>query len=338
MPKLSVVMSVYKEPTEWITQSIDSILNQTFRDFEFIIINDNPEREENESLLNSYSQKDKRIVLIKNEQNLGLTKSLNIGINEAKGKYIVRMDADDYSFPERLEKQVQYMESHPEIVASGCYARLMNEEGKDIGYSDISTDIKELKAFIPFRTPIYHPSAIIRRVIDGELLLYNESFRYSQDYELWSRLIEKGIGNIPERLISYRTSKQQISSVHKNSMRDLDVQVREYVLKRYYLCDDEECNKLLSLYYCMAQKSDCSDIISALKTVNDKIVRKQEISIPAASKYLLNLYCLYLADHFSLYIAINKGCAMKNYLHVSSYRSVLSIIKRKIYNGIQKGN
>lgn len=338
MPKLSVVMSVYKEPTEWITQSIDSILNQTFRDFEFIIINDNPEREENESLLNSYSQKDKRIVLIKNEQNLGLTKSLNIGINEAKGKYIVRMDADDYSFPERLEKQVQYMESHPEIVASGCYARLMNEEGKDIGYSDISTDIKELKAFIPFRTPIYHPSAIIRRIIDGELLQYNESYRYSQDYELWSRLIEKGIGNIPERLISYRTSKQQISSVHKNSMRDLDVQVRKCVLRRYYLCDDSECNRVLSLYYCMAQKSDCNNIILALKTVNDKIVRKQEISIPAASKYLLSLYCLYLAAHFSLFIAINKGCAMKNYLHVSSYRSVLSIIKRKIYNGIQKGN
>ena len=109
MPKLSVVMSVYNEPTEWITQSIDSILNQTFRDFEFIIINDNPEREENESLLNSYSQKDKRIVVIKNEQNLGLTKSLNIGINEAKGDYIVRMDADDYSFPERFEKQVQFM-------------------------------------------------------------------------------------------------------------------------------------------------------------------------------------------------------------------------------------
>ena len=338
MPKLSVVMSVYKEPTEWITQSIDSILNQTFRDFEFIIINDNPEREENESLLNSYSQKDKRIVLIKNEQNLGLTKSLNIGINEAKGKYIVRMDADDYSFPERLEKQVQYMESHPEIVASGCYARLMNEEGKDIGYSDISTDIKELKAFIPFRTPIYHPSAIIRRIIDGELLQYNESYRYSQDYELWSRLIEKGIGNIPERLISYRTSKQQISSVHKNSMRDLDVQVRESVLKRYYLCDDNESNQIISLYYGMSQGADCNDIISALKTINNKIVRQHEISIPTASKYLLSLYCLYLADHFSMFIAISKGCAMKNYLHVSSYRSVLSIIKRKICNGIQKGN
>lgn len=327
-------MSVYKEPTEWITQSIDSILNQTFRDFEFIIINDNPEREENESLLNCYSQKDKRIVVIKNEQNLGLTKSLNIGINEANGEYIVRMDADDYSFPDRFEKQVQFMENHPEIVASGCYARLMNEEGKDIGYSDISTDIKVLKAFIPFRTPIYHPSAIIRRVIDGEFLQYNESFKYSQDYELWSRLIEKGIGNIPERLISYRTSKQQISSVHKNSMRELDVQVRENVLKRYYLCDENESNQIISLYYGMSQKSDCNDINTVLKTVKDKIVRKQEISIHAASKYLLSLYCLYLADHFSLFIAINKGCAMKNYLHVSSFRSVLSIIKRKIYTSV----
>ena len=93
--KLSVVMSIYKEPVEWMRQSIDSILNQTFTDFEFVIVNDNPIRSENRDILDEYSKKDFRIIVLSNDENIGLTKSLNKGLRISKGKYIARMDADD---------------------------------------------------------------------------------------------------------------------------------------------------------------------------------------------------------------------------------------------------
>ena len=101
MVAISVVMSVYNEPVDWIRQSIDSILNQTFRYFEFIIINDNPEGISQKKMLKDFAAKDNRIKIIENEENKGLTKSLNIGISKATGKYIARMDADDISMPDR---------------------------------------------------------------------------------------------------------------------------------------------------------------------------------------------------------------------------------------------
>ena len=114
-PKVSVVMSVYKEPVEWLHESIDSILNQTFSGFEYIIICDNPEYEEGILLLKGYAKKDNRIRLIFNKENIGLTKSLNIGISIAQGDYIARMDADDISEAKRFEKQLDFFESNPDF-------------------------------------------------------------------------------------------------------------------------------------------------------------------------------------------------------------------------------
>lgn len=109
--EVSVVMSVYNEPMEWISQSIESILNQSFTNFEFIIINDKPEGKEQIALINEYASQDQRIKIIQNEKNLGLTKSLNIGILHAKSKYIARMDADDISMPNRLKMQYEFMDN-----------------------------------------------------------------------------------------------------------------------------------------------------------------------------------------------------------------------------------
>ena len=117
---VSVLMSVYNEPEEWMRVAIDSILGQTFTDFEFIIINDNPKRKLNREILSDYAKQDKRIVILENEENIGLTKSLNKGLKVAKGKYIARMDADDISLSDRLEKQVNFMEEHPEVGVCGA--------------------------------------------------------------------------------------------------------------------------------------------------------------------------------------------------------------------------
>lgn len=104
-PLVSVVMAIYNEPVEWMRQAIDSILYQSFKDFEFIIINDNPIRVENKEILDEYSAKDSRVIVVLNEENIGLTKSLNKGLAIASGEYIARMDADDIAMPERLRMQ-----------------------------------------------------------------------------------------------------------------------------------------------------------------------------------------------------------------------------------------
>lgn len=119
MPQISVIMSVYKEPLDWMAQSIDSILNQIYSDFEFLIVDDNPTDDKLIYFLNDYQKKDSRIKIIVNEQNVGLTKSLNIAIKQAQGKYIARMDADDISCKNRFQVQYDYMEQHLEVDEIG---------------------------------------------------------------------------------------------------------------------------------------------------------------------------------------------------------------------------
>ena len=111
-PIISVIMSVYNEPLDWVQESIDSILQQTFGNFEFIIINDNPNNKELFDFLITNKIKDNRIIIINNDENIGLTKSLNKGLERAKGEYIARMDADDISLPERLEKQINFLNTN----------------------------------------------------------------------------------------------------------------------------------------------------------------------------------------------------------------------------------
>lgn len=115
-PMVSVLMSVYGEPLEWLREAVGSILQQTYTDFEFIIVNDNPEREELDGFLRESATGDRRIHIIRNPENIGLTKSLNIGLRECRGRYVARMDADDVSHSTRFEKQVAYMDAHPDVV------------------------------------------------------------------------------------------------------------------------------------------------------------------------------------------------------------------------------
>lgn len=217
MARVSVIMSVYKEPIEWLCQSIDSIINQTYNNFEFIIICDNPLYLEGKKLLEEYVKKDSRIVLVFNEENIGLTKSLNKGLSIAHGEYIIRMDADDVSMPNRIEKQIKFMDENPDIAASGTSAYIMR--GEKLKYSRRQTSSNYLLSMCIFESPINHPSSIFRRIIDGIEIKYDEKYKYSQDYALWLSLLEKHkISNVDEPLILYRISDEQISN-HSHSIQ-----------------------------------------------------------------------------------------------------------------------
>lgn len=235
-PTVSILMSVYKEPLEWIKISIDSILNQTFADFEFLIVNDNPDSKELEDFLMLYAEKDSRIKIIRNHINSGLTKSLNNGLIHCKGKYIARMDADDYSLPERLECQVRYMEENPEIVASSAMAHSWDGV-KKLSRIYRPSSYKDIESYIYTSSPFIHPLLIIRsEVLKTNCLRYDESFKVSQDYKLAADLFKIGkIANLDKYLLLYRESQNQISKVKGYLQVEAGRRVRRELINNYYL-------------------------------------------------------------------------------------------------------
>ncbi|XRE42604.1 hypothetical protein ACIVBQ_000808 [Tenacibaculum discolor] len=211
--KVSVVMSVYAEPVEWIEEAISSILNQTFNDFEFILVNDNPKREDNIKLLNSYKSIDSRVVIVENDENIGLTKSLNKAIEISKGKYIARMDADDISLPTRFEKQVEFLEKNRSYIVCGTDIQFFGENKLSFPSGMIRFRDKEIKAQLIRNTCFAHPTVMFRKQLLLEKgIRYDEDFIQAQDYKLWCDLSDFGkYQNINEVLLNYRVNSQQVS-------------------------------------------------------------------------------------------------------------------------------
>lgn len=217
MPKVSVVMSVYNG-AEYLSEAIDSILAQTFPDFELIIIDD-ASSDDSQAIINGYT--DKRIRLLINESNLGLPASLNKGIRYAQGKYIVRMDSDDISLPDRIEKQVRFMDAHPDIAASSGNYYMIDSFGnisKNIFGRIRSHKMNEkmLQRYALIPSPLVHPAAIIRKEVFDKGVAYNEKYKAAQDYDLWLNIWEKyKLGNIKDIILKYRVHSKSISKKKK---------------------------------------------------------------------------------------------------------------------------
>lgn len=206
-PKVTVLMSVYNGE-KYLNEAIDSILGQTFKDFEFLIINDGSTDKAGE-ILESYN--DPRIKIINNDKNIGLTKSLNKGLRLARGEYIARQDADDISMPERLEKEVEFLESHHNYAVVGTFAKIINENSKILYF--LERPVEDLKIRERFKKDncIIHGSSMIRRACLLDMGFYNELMIRSQDYELWLRLSKKYcLANIPKYLYMWRKHDENI--------------------------------------------------------------------------------------------------------------------------------
>jgi glycosyltransferase involved in cell wall biosynthesis len=217
MPNLSVVMPVFNGE-KFLKPAIESILNQGYQDFEFIIIDDGS-TDRTAEIIQTF--KDPRINYISNDQNLGLSKSFNIGIKASTGHYIARMDADDMALPQRFEKQINFLESHPEIGIVGSAVRVIDENGF---YKNKLAKPRlpiELKWQSLFSTPFFHPTIIAR----GNILKENpfdETLHNSEDYELWSRLIfgkDIKLANLAEPLLLYRIHKSSFTQTLNTQKR-----------------------------------------------------------------------------------------------------------------------
>lgn len=200
-PRVTVLMSVYNGE-KYLREAIDSILSQTFKDFEFLIIND-CSTDRTAEIMESYT--DPRVRIVYNETNIGLTKSLNKGLKLAKGEYVARMDADDISLPERLQKQVEFLDVHPEVGVLGTWAEVIDESGGCVFEWRMPEDPALLKWLMVFANNLIHASVMFRRCVIEPLGYYDSAVRCSQDYDLWCRACSKtSLCNLPVILMRWR--------------------------------------------------------------------------------------------------------------------------------------
>ena len=228
-PEISLIMSVYNGE-DYLSEAIESVLNQTFKDFELIVIND-CSTDKTQEILATYEALDARVKVHTNEVNLRLPTSLNKGISLAQGKYIARMDADDICLPKRLEKQYAFMESHPNVALSSCRFMTLKNGVISSGGCGGKCDHESVKALFLVTNPILHPGIIAKAdAIRG--LLYDKNFTCTEDMELWTRFVMAGydIEIIPEYLMIYRLHDKQIT------VTTLEKQYKEVIAiqKKYY--------------------------------------------------------------------------------------------------------
>jgi glycosyltransferase involved in cell wall biosynthesis len=222
-PEVTVLMSVYNGEL-FLRESIESILNQTFNDFEYLIINDGS-TDSSKDIIESYN--DSRIVLYNNEKNRGLTKSLNIGIHRARGVYIARQDADDVSHPERLGKEVQFLSGKPQYAAVGCCINIIDKKSRIKGsiHKPISNDV--IHDILKRNNCIAHGSVLIKKRCLFEVDLYDESLGAAQDYDLFMRLSEKyKLANLPDLLYSWRNQSGNVSAKNRQ-LQNLCVKIAQ---------------------------------------------------------------------------------------------------------------
>ncbi|HOV30198.1 MAG TPA: glycosyltransferase [Anaerolineaceae bacterium] len=208
-PKISVVMPVYNGG-RFLREAIDSILNQTYEDFEFIIIDDGS-TDQTSAILDSYQ--DTRIVRLTHTTNLGLVQSLNDGIAIARGKYIARMDADDWCLPERFEKQVRFLDSHPDVAVLGTACTRVTDNGKVQRVVENPSQPGLVRWQLLFGVPVNHPSVFIRKqIFDDPDITYRTETPHAEDFALWVKIVPKyKISNLQESLHFYRWHDDNIS-------------------------------------------------------------------------------------------------------------------------------
>lgn len=228
-PKVSVLMCVYNG-AKFVERAVRSILSQTCTDFEFVIV-DNKSTDDTFEILRRWEQADSRIRLYQNERNLGLVASLNRGLHVARGEYIARMDADDFSRPDRLALQLAFMERHTEVGV--CGGQILVHRGAHTYLRRYALTPEECDATLLFQSCVAHPSVMFRRRLTSEDgFFYDEEFQCAEDSELWRRMAPTvRFANLPETLLDYyshddqESAKYSIASPNVNRSRARVVRV-----------------------------------------------------------------------------------------------------------------
>jgi glycosyltransferase involved in cell wall biosynthesis len=321
-PKISAIMSVYNGE-KYLREAIESILNQTFTDFEFIIVNDGS-TDNTLEIIQSYD--DERIKIINNEQNIGLTKSLNKALKVARGESIARQDADDISLPNRFDEQMKYLEGHPEVVLLGTNVYLIDESGKTVGKRIVLTkpSIKDLLKNNQFN----HGSVMFKKKVINQLGGYNELIRYSQDYELWLRIAKSHVvGNLTQSLYKLRshdanirlTNWEESTLYHLLALRSVRGELDEELLKAV----NDDSIKSLYAHLNKEERVFFYKVMAGIHVRNNnlKLAREDYIKVfvlnPVDITNDINIVCSYLG----------KGVMAKSSKIYGSFMNFLQYLK-----------
>ena len=274
---VSVIMPTYNTPEEYLKKSIESILNQSYYNIEFIIICDGSI--DDEEIIESY--KDNRIKIIRHMKNEGIAKSLNEAIDMAKGKYIARMDSDDISLKSRIKMQVQYMEKNKNIMVCGMDAKCIGETERIKSTYNIRP--QEIEVQLLYMNCIIHPTVMLRKsFLDENNIRYNENFQCSQDFELWARIVDdNNFAIIPKIGLLHRAHKNQISQKKGEVQRKLRYDIINTNVKKIKFDNVKDAKKLLLILSGSNETnmSNCKEIVELANSIieeqdNTKLYKK----------------------------------------------------------------
>ena len=257
-PLVSIIMPAYNAAL-YITSAIESILNQTYQHFEFIIFDDYS-TDNTITIIESFT--DKRIILIKKNKNTGYTNSLIMGIKMAKGKYIARMDSDDISVLNRIEKQVDFLENNIDYGIVGAYVKTM-QTNKESQVWKYPVDDEKIKCYTIVNSPFAHPTVLIRKsVLEQYQLSYKVDYEPCEDYKLWVDLLKVTKGkNLPEVLLYYRLHPQQTIVIKQNKLLEISNKIRLNVVQEYFNLNAAQINLQTHYYFFNEIKGNTSKSI-----------------------------------------------------------------------------
>lgn len=303
-PLVSVVMPAYNcERT--LSLAIDSVLNQTYSNFELIIINDGS-TDNTVNIIKSYS--DYRIILINNQENQTIVPSLNAGLKKSKGKYIIRMDSDDICVKTRFEKQVSFMEKNIDIGICGSCATKINKQGTKIGNMIYDKEDHIIKFKMLHQCHLLHPSIIIRKeVLSKNKIVYDTKHIKSEDYDLFVRLIDyTNFSNIQEPLLFYRETE---TSINREKTSSLDSFYNEIKLRLFQKIGIKISINQLRLYTSICYQKPISDpnlFIESVKLIEDIFIANKK------SKY-------FKEPQFNKYLQLQFTSLFRNYTLIAPF-------------------
>ena len=310
LPLVSVLMPCYNVE-QYVEESLKSILEQTYRNIEVIAIND-CSTDNTGVILEQLAKEDNRIQIVNNEKNLKLIKTLNKGITLCNGEYIARMDSDDIALPTRIEKEVQFLESHKDhdIVSTLFYAfRSENPNKKSLHLNPIYDE--ELRGYMLFKSGICHPAVMIRKRVFTELgLNFEAEYLHVEDYALWSEAIYKTkLANINEPLLLYRVHKNQVSSLYEDLQTDNKKKVFKIHCKHLGLPTTDEYMDIYASvaeavpkYSSLSYLDKCEDFMLSLIALNEN----KPFCDAAYFKRLLSIHWLRLCANSQLGLKVLK--------------------------------
>jgi glycosyltransferase involved in cell wall biosynthesis len=272
---VTVIMPVYNAE-KFLSQAIESVLNQTYSNFEFLIFDDGS-TDNSPHIISKYASADKRIIAFYEKNNLGYVVHLNNGIQHAKGDYIIRMDSDDVSLPLRFQKQIEFLNAHPKVSVVGSSSLRIDDQDQALGVSDRNTASSDLWWQSFFTNPMAHPTVVFRKSIFKQVGLYNPDKIPSEDYDLWVRILRAGrLSNLHEPLLKYREHSSSVSHQKKAVQRKNSI---ETLKAHWYFFSKRKINDNVAMFFRLFHKGYDELPFDGIRTAYYSILKLYAISV-----------------------------------------------------------